>query len=53
MECADCYKYRLCWYCAKVFGCRKEKPDEPSEEAPEGCFKCDREKCPKEKEARE
>lgn len=44
MNCIDCYKYRLCWYCAKVFGCSK-----PSQE--DGCFHCDKIGCPKEKEA--
>ena len=52
MECNNCYKYRLCWACSKWFGCSKETQDEPSEEEPDGCFKCDREDCPKEKEAK-
>lgn len=47
MDCENCYKNGHCWACVKWFGCRKEKPDEPSEETPEGCFKCDRANCPK------
>lgn len=44
--CGKCYKYRLCWACVKWFGCSKLKPEEPSEEKPDGCFWCDKVDCP-------
>lgn len=52
MECIDCYKHRLCRACVLWFGCSRDNQEEPSEEKPDGCFKCDRQDCPKGKETK-
>ena len=43
MDCKDCYKNRICFFCVKWFGCSKPQKEQD-------CFECERVNCPKDKE---